>query len=842
MTRQVSQNARNAFQMLQGMGYKPHVAAGLVGNLMQESGWDINTKAVGDNGNSFGAVQWNGPRRRAFKQWAAQNGFPESGLGTQIAYLDHEMKTSERGAYDALMGTGTVQEAAVTGSRKFWRPGDPRNKNRMKYAQAVLTDAIQTGAIGGGGGSSNLVGASGGDMLQQPVMRGNLEPSPDMMQRGPSRGAITPGMVAQAGGNADLDAMALEEIEAQRALDALALQEIEAQRQAGQLAQPSQPKSAWDTFMDGVRAVTAVTTPFNQRMVDTATLGVVGDEFEAGLRSVAKGEDYDAALERRRQVDDKFAEEHPNLAVTADVLGGAALAGTAKGPIMAADTLGGRVAVGALEGGSVGGTLGFTQSRGGVGSRAEGSVAGAAGGAAVGAALPPLADIGGAAVRGALSTVGIGNTDKQAARLIAQNLPEKALEPQIPGKPDTLLDLGGENIRRLADTTRAVPSKGGEYMSDFLEDRVATQNNRINGDAAAYLGKTGIKFFRTVQDVVKTRKAQAGPLYKRLEKRTLKVDGPIAQGILRRPAMQDALKKAAKTYYNKTGVQIDLEADRLPFAIIDQAKKELDKAIRWGKTPDGAAAGADTAALKSLQRQFLNLADSQLSGYARARSIYSGSAAIEDAMDEGRKFLKGDSDEMFEEFSKLSRAEKDAFRLGVARQLQDMVEKTPDGADAARKLINSEFVRDRLQMVTPGHGAFKKFLANLQRESGYAQVRNDVLKGSPTQHRKTASDMVLAGAEAVGTGTVTGVLSAVKNALLARAKGINKATADRISRLLVDEDPQKVMRFLQTNVGKQFVKKVGGHVDDDTQFILIRASAGLLGQDVGEAALSAIPN
>ena len=192
--------------MLQGMGYKPHVAAGLVGNLMQESGWDINTGAVGDNGNSFGAVQWNGPRRRAFKAWAAQNGFPEAGLGTQIAYLDHEMKTSERGAYDALQNVKDVRSAALTGSRKFWRPGTPHNKNRMKYAQAVLTDAIQTGAISGGGGSDTL---AGGDMLQQPVMRGNLEPSPDMMQRGPSRGTITSDMVAQAGGVTfdDLDEM-----------------------------------------------------------------------------------------------------------------------------------------------------------------------------------------------------------------------------------------------------------------------------------------------------------------------------------------------------------------------------------------------------------------------------------------------------------------------------------------------------------------------------------------------------------------------------------------------------------------------------------------------------------
>ena len=166
MARKVSDNARNAFKMLQGMGYKPHVAAGLVGNLMQESGWDINTSAVGDNGNAFGFVQWNGPRRRAFKSWAAQNGYPETGLGTQIAYLDHEMKTSERGAYEALMKAKDVSSAAVTGSRKFWRPGLPHNKKRARYAQAVLTDAIKTGLISGGGGADQVSGGSGADQVQ----------------------------------------------------------------------------------------------------------------------------------------------------------------------------------------------------------------------------------------------------------------------------------------------------------------------------------------------------------------------------------------------------------------------------------------------------------------------------------------------------------------------------------------------------------------------------------------------------------------------------------------------------------------------------------------------------
>lgn len=717
---------------------------------------------------------------------------------------------------------------------KAANPKWARGKEFRPIGNHVFGNA-DAGRIAGGGGAGSLAGGEGNDRLQ--AIEAEL--------------ARRKGQAPE--GNDRLQAIEAELARRQQQApemlpDPRDRQDVEAA--LGQLAQeepPAESKGAWDTFMDGVRSIREVTGPMGDRIVDTATLGLIGDEFEAFLNATFKGEDgktwkeeYDEYLAARRARDDSFEESSPNLAIAADVAGGAALGGAVKGPVIAAEGLGAKMGVGALEGASVGSALGFAQGQGGIENRTSGALEGAVGGGLIGGAIPGVAVAAGAGARTVGGVLGIGSPDKQAARLVTDALPDK-LDPRITGKPDTLLDIGGENVRRLADTARAVPSKGGEYMSDFLEDRVATQGNRIAGDASDYLGKTGTKYYSTVQDVIATRKKQAGPIYERLNKQTVQMTGGIARNILERPAMQDALRKAARTYENKTGIQIDLGADRLPFAVLDQAKKEMDKAIRWGKTPDGAAAGADVGALKSLQKQFLRLMDGQLPGYQRARSIYSGSAAIEDAMDSGRKFLKGDADEMFESFRNLPKAEQDAFRLGVARQLQDLVEKTPDGADAARKLINSEFVRDRLQMVTRGHGEFKKFLGNLQRESTYAKVRNDVLKGSQTQHRQTAADMALAGVEAVGTGTVTGVLSAIKRALVARAKGINKPTADRISRLLANEDIDGVMRFLQSNAGRKFVKKVGGHIDDDAQYTLLRASAGLLGQDAGEAVMEAIP-
>lgn len=120
------------------LGYPEHVAAGLVGNIMQESGPGIDTQAVGDGGNAYGMAQWNGPRRKAYMAWAETNGRDPADIDAQIEYIDYEFRTTEASAYDAVMKTQTAEEAALVASEKFWRPGIPHNERRQAYARQLM--------------------------------------------------------------------------------------------------------------------------------------------------------------------------------------------------------------------------------------------------------------------------------------------------------------------------------------------------------------------------------------------------------------------------------------------------------------------------------------------------------------------------------------------------------------------------------------------------------------------------------------------------------------------------------------------------------------------------------
>lgn len=118
-------------------GFEPHIAAGLTGNLMQESGVALDTRAIGDGGNAFGMGQWNGDRMRALKDFASPRDSDPADVDTQIAFLIHELETTEADAMARIATATTAEEAALIASREFWRPGIPHNANRVSYARSV---------------------------------------------------------------------------------------------------------------------------------------------------------------------------------------------------------------------------------------------------------------------------------------------------------------------------------------------------------------------------------------------------------------------------------------------------------------------------------------------------------------------------------------------------------------------------------------------------------------------------------------------------------------------------------------------------------------------------------
>lgn len=150
-------------QKLMSMGFSASAAAGVVGNLVQESG--LRTDAIGDNGTSGGLAQWHNERLDALKRFAVARGKKWTDLDTQIEFLAEEMRTSYADTY-AKMQSAELPEIAGQIMTDEYEIPDPASANyaqRQANARAAY-EAMQSGNKqaddyhgGGGGGYNSLV-------------------------------------------------------------------------------------------------------------------------------------------------------------------------------------------------------------------------------------------------------------------------------------------------------------------------------------------------------------------------------------------------------------------------------------------------------------------------------------------------------------------------------------------------------------------------------------------------------------------------------------------------------------------------------------------------------------
>ncbi len=150
-------------QKLMSMGFTASAAAGVVGNLVQESG--LRTDAIGDNGTSGGLAQWHNERWEALKRFAAARGKDWTDLDTQIEFLAEEMHTSYADTYAKMQSAELPEIAGQIMTDEYEKPDSASANYAQRQANArAAYEAMQSGNKraddyhgGGGGGYDSLV-------------------------------------------------------------------------------------------------------------------------------------------------------------------------------------------------------------------------------------------------------------------------------------------------------------------------------------------------------------------------------------------------------------------------------------------------------------------------------------------------------------------------------------------------------------------------------------------------------------------------------------------------------------------------------------------------------------
>jgi hypothetical protein len=149
----LSSNEEAAYKYFVGKGLKSFQAAGIVGNLMQESSVEPGAVQYG-GGPGRGIAQWSvGGRWNAdpgdnVAAYAAKHGESEWSLDLQLAFVWYELTTFSSYGLSELRASGNVTQATIAFQDRFEGCGVCDQSTRIAYANQVLN--ANHGSTGGG--------------------------------------------------------------------------------------------------------------------------------------------------------------------------------------------------------------------------------------------------------------------------------------------------------------------------------------------------------------------------------------------------------------------------------------------------------------------------------------------------------------------------------------------------------------------------------------------------------------------------------------------------------------------------------------------------------------------
>ena len=555
------------------------------------------------------------------------------------------------------------------------------------------------------------------------------------------------------------------------------------------------------------------------------------DEIEAAFRAGAiSGPEYQNQLSRVRAGIKQYEEQYPGRAFTGELMGGllptaaaliaAPFTGGATAPaaatgaartVAALPTLGKTMARGLGYGAASGAAAGAGGATGGLESRVMGGAIGGTAGAVLGGVAPAVTGAVGAGGRKVLEATGLMQAPDAATKareLIAKKLAQEGISPEelaarqaavvrtLGARDETLADIGGESIRRLARGSMAIPNAAQTDVRQMLTERSIGAGPRITQDITD-LTAIGARDINEVADeIIKNRSLLASPLYAQA----------YAAGQINSFAIDNLLKKSKDIQYAIS------EARRLPeYADLpDNSMLMLDKAYKYvgGLANSAKISGKSTQAddLNNLRMSLRNAITDQVPVYGKALDTFSSESLLKDALELGAKnFLRKTPAEINREIKKFpGDAEQQMYRLGAVQSVRDEIYGMRDTANIADKFLNSREMRDRMRTVFNSQGEYETFIKNLERERQMAVTRSRIEGGSPTApimqdiaelQAQSPSEMLRAGAQMAGGDLMGGATNFMRQ-LAPRLQGMNENVAEQISRSVLDPRFTQQQEFL----------------------------------------------
>lgn len=653
---------------------------------------------------------------------------------------------------------------------------------------------------------------------------------------------------------------------------------MEQGKQALGQQQPANPMQGQGSMLDS--AINGLTAGWGDEAA--GLLGGAADWLGLGPEG-SKGTfsgGYDRVTSNIRNSMKDYQDRHPYLAAGAEIAGSLPTMLIPGGAAMKGASLPAKVAGGIAAGAAYGGLYGAGNASDGLSNRIAGAAEGAAMGGATGGILPVV----GRAVKVAGKPVvdavfARTNAPGYAATKVADRLADAGLSTQeaadritragANGQSMSLMDVGGDGIRRLGRTIVNTNGPGGTRLSTQANLGAMAQGDRVKAAISEVLANPNADYQAAKNGIMDARSSAAKPLYDLAYKQPVPYTREL-EDLLKTPAGKAALASAKQNTANRREpwqqwfASIDddgniLDMRRVPDTrALDEVKRVLDRMVEDAKAPaDGspfakARATPKSIAIQSVRDDLVDFLRTNNTTYARASDKALSNIQADEAIEFGRNALSMDPRIVARRMGQpsagrdrvLTDGQKELARIGVAEALRDKIDNAGFTHNALLKFFST---REQIARIRPFFRSEQDWRWFRQAMFNEARKRKsyNALTGNSTTAKQLADmqeagqlgEMAGAAVQAARGGVVSAALSVLQSSLR-RLSGLTPRTADEMAKLIASRDPDTVsdviakLQQIETARASRG-QKLGAVRDLLTKVIATQAGAGAGRQPTG---------
>lgn len=308
-------------------------------------------------------------------------------------------------------------------------------------------------------------------------------------------------------------------------------------------------------------------------------------------------------------------------------------------------------------------------------------------------------------------------------------------------KPETIIELGGENTRRLADVVAQYPGPA-QAARALAEERTAGQAQRVMSDFTQAF-RTNADAVDLTDNLITARTQISDPLYKKAYAEGGVIEDPRFNDFMKIPQFKEAYQTARRlAALDRIELPANVEdiakVGGFDLMTLDYIKRGLDDILYTKSSPLSGVGKTELGKLKQRRNEFVSVIDEVgPESYKEARRAFAGPTEVIDAIEKGRKFANLDSREIKRIYAGLSEAEKDGFKIGVYDTIRATINKGADGRDVLTRVWGSPEKRNQIQVLL-GEDAYNTLTSQLAREKLIRQTDAKLAGGSQTMPRQLA--------------------------------------------------------------------------------------------------------